>query len=329
MTPPSTRPPRKMNFVRPVAMPATPAPAIPEAPPRPAFYLTVIFVFVVFARFPEIMDMVTGSALHTARFLMVLALLATLLFGGVIRPVFSKVGLTLLAFTGWLCLCVPFSIWRGGSVGTLREFWIVSLFSFVIIATSVQGLDQCRKMMFSLAAAAIFIEIFALVIGRVQGGRLALLGGTLGNANYLALMLLIGAPFCLLVIRTRPGMSALKLAAILMVLSVPVTVAGTGSRGGLVTLAFMFVLYFLPLPPSQKVVTALAALILTVVAVALSTRSALDRYRTIFTSSDQVHLTDSEQSAIDSAGLRKALLYSSLQLTMEHPLLGVGPGMFA
>ena len=158
---------------------------------------------------------------------------------------------------------------------------------------------------------------------------MALLGGTLGNANYLALMLLMGLPFCLFVVRTKPGLSPLKFACLLMLICIPVTVAATGSRGGLVTLAIMFLTYFVPLPVSQKVVVAVVTLILSVIAIVWSTRSALDRFRTMFSTSASVHLSDSEQSAIESMELRKELLLSSLQLTMRHPLVGVGPGMFA
>jgi len=288
----------------------------------------MVFVFVVYARFPEIMETLTGSGVHSVRIIVLFALLAALLFGGAIRPVFSGVGICLLAFTGWLCVCTPFSIWRGGSFQTLRESWAVSLFSFVIIASSVQGLEQCRKILYSLAAATIFIEFVAVIMGRVQQGRLALLGGTLGNANDLAMMLLMGVPFCVFVIRTRPGKSFLKLACLAMILFVPATVATTGSRGGLVTLAVMFVLYFLPLPAGQKIGVAVGTLILAVFAIAWSTRSALDRYRTIFLSSDQAQLSESERSAIESTELRRELLRSSVQLTLRHPLLGVGPGMF-
>jgi len=326
MIPPHTQALRGSNFAKP-AVPAWPASS--AAAPRPAFYLTVIFVFVVYARFPEMMDMLTGSAVHSVRVIMFLALLAILLFGGDIRAAFSKIGICLMAFTLWMCVCVPFSIWRGGSFRMLRDAWLMSFLAFVIVASAVQGLEQCRRIMYTLAAATIFIEIFALTMGRIQGGRMALLGGTLGNANYLALMLLMGVPFCLFVMRTKPGLSPLKLACLLMLLCIPVTVAATGSRGGLVTLAIMFLLYFLPLPPSQKMVAGIVALILSAVAITWSTRSALDRFRTLLSTSAPEHLSQSEQSAIESAELRKALLLSSLQLTLRHPLLGVGPGMFA
>lgn len=326
MTPPHIRALPGSNL----AKPAVPVPvASSRTATRPAFFLTMIFVFVVYGRFPEMMDMLTGSALHWARIIVGLSLLATLLFGGEVRPIFSKVGICLMAFTIWMCACVPFSIWRRGSFNTLRDFWVLALFSFAIIASAVQGVAQCRRIMYTLAAATIFIEVFTLVMGAEQGGRMALLGGTLGNANYLALMLLMGVPFCLFVVRTRPGLSPLKIASLLMLLCIPVTVAATGSRGGLVTLAIMFLIYLTPLAGSQKIVAGIVALILAVIAITWSTRSALDRFKTMFTTAEPMHLTVSELSAIESMELRKDLLFSSMELTLRHPLMGVGPGMFA
>ena len=326
MTPLYTQPLGRSNLASPAG---APAPASPPAVTRPAFYLTVVFIFVVYGRFPEMMDMVTGSALHWARIVVGLALLATLLFGGDIRAIFSKVGICLIAFTLWMCVCVPFSVWRGGSFRMLRDFWVLSLFSFAIVASAVQSLEQCRRIMYTLAAATIFIEVFTLAIGREQGGRMALLGGTLANANYLALILLMGLPFCLFVLRSKPGLSPLKLACLLMLFCIPVTVASTGFRGGLVTLGVMFLIYLVPLPGSQKVVAGIVALILAVIAITWSTRSALDRFKTMFNTTAPARLTGDELSAIESMELRKDLLLSSLELTLRHPLFGVGPGMFA
>ena len=99
-----------------------------------------------------------GAAL--ARVIMALAFIAMLLFGGDLHAIFSKIGLVILTFTLWLCVCVPFSVWRGGSVEILRQFWLLALFSFMIIAASVRGLEQCRKIMYTLAAATMFIEAF-------------------------------------------------------------------------------------------------------------------------------------------------------------------------
>jgi O-antigen ligase len=310
-----------------VAIPsATVAPPAPRA--RPAFYLALAFVFVVFARFPEIMDTFLGTGLHSARIILILALLATVLTGAFARAVFSKIGWCMLAFTAWFCLCVPFSIWRGGSFKVLREEWVFSICSFLIVAAAPQGLEQCRRMMYSLAAATVFIELISALASRVQGGRLAFLQGTLANANYLAMILLMGLPFCLFVIGNKPGFSLLKIACVIAACLIPLTVVATGSRGGLLTMLFMFLFYFLRLPAVQKVVAVMAALLLGFIAVSRSSQSALDRYKTLFGSSPPTGLTASERSAMESSEVRKGVLQASLRMTLQHPLLGVGPGMF-
>jgi O-antigen ligase len=309
------------------AIPSATAPAAPAARRKPAFYLAIVFVFVVYARFPEILDMMIGTGLHSARLILGLSLLATLLTGSMVRAAFSKVGLCMWAFTAWFCLCIPFSIWRGGSFKVLREEWVFSIAAFLIVAAAVQGWEQCRQIMYSLAAATVFIEFTGILVGRVQQGRLALLAGTLGNANYLAMILLMGMPFCLFVIRTRRGFSLLKTACLITVLLAPLTIVSTGSRGGLLTMIFMFLLYFLRLPLGQKAVAVIVALLVGFIAVARSSQSALDRYKTIFVRTDQT-LTLSERSAVESSEVRKGVLMASLRMTAQHPLLGVGPGMF-
>lgn len=311
------------------APPAPLPPQVPQARRSAAYYLAIVFVFVVFARFPEIMDTMVGTGLHSARIILLLAMLATVVTGTVARAVFSKVGVCLMVFTGWFCLGIPFSIWRGGSFKVLQNEWIFSICTFLIVAAAAQSLEQCRRLMYSLAAATVFIEMIGVLAGRVQGGRLAFLQGTLANANYLAMTLLMGLPFCLLVIGSKPGFSLGKIACIVTAVLVPLTVVATGSRGGLLTMLVMFLLYFWRLPAVQKVAAVIAALLIGFLAVARSSQSALDRYKTIFGNSEQTrYLTPSEQSAIESAEVRKGVLQASLRMTLRHPLLGVGPGMF-
>src|ERR1017187_242198 len=51
----------RRNAVADAGRPALRLPATSTAAPRAAFYLMAVFVFMVYARFPEIMDLVTGS----------------------------------------------------------------------------------------------------------------------------------------------------------------------------------------------------------------------------------------------------------------------------
>jgi O-antigen ligase len=312
---------------RTVAFPSTTAvPPIPANRVRLALIVAMGFVFVVYTRFPEIMSVLLGVWTHSILITLALGLLAALLSGTVIRAVVSKTGLCMLAFTGWLCVCTAFSMWRGGSFAILRDWWLVSICSFLIVAATVQSVEECHKIMYSLAVSTAFVEISTILMGRMQGGRFAFLQGTLANANELAMILLIGTPFCLFTIRNKRGFSLLKMLCVLIVLMVPVSVVATGSRGGLLAMLLMFLLYFFRLSAGQKMVAVVAALILGFIAINRSNQDALERYKTIFGSSGQ--LSGAEESAIESSEARKTLLQQSLRLTAQHPLLGVGPGMF-
>jgi O-antigen ligase len=143
-------------------------------------------------------------------------------------------------------------------------------------------------------------------------------------------LLLMGLPFCLLVVRTRRGFSVLKAGCILGLFLIPLSAVRTGSRGGLLALLLMFGLYFFSVRSVQRIPLAIAALLLGVAAVVFSSSSALERYRTILQSGDSTvyYATDTERSAALSTLSRKELFMSSVRLTLHHPLLGVGPGMF-
>jgi O-antigen ligase len=206
--------------------------------------------------------------------------------------------------------------------------------SLILLAGCIEGAEQCRKAGYAVAVSVLAIEILSFFLassteGVREAGRFAFLTGTFANPNDLAALLLMGLPFCLLVVRNRPGLSVLKAACLLGLFLIPLSVVRTGSRGGLVALVIMFVLFFISVPARLRVPLAIAGLLLTVAGVVFSSNKALDRYKTIFQSGDTVYYaTDAEKSAALSTLSRKELFLSSVRLTVEHPLFGVGPGMF-
>jgi len=275
--------------------------------------------------------MISGHSLRLGLVTTILAVLGILLSGSLYRVFSSKIVLALAAFTGWLCLCCPFSVWRGGSVSQV-VFWAVSVVGLVLLAGCIEGADQCRKAGYTVAVSVLCIEGLSFFLGSTQNtkdaGRLAFVAGTFANANDFAALLLMGLPFCLLVVRTRRGL-ALKVACILGLFLIPLSVVRTGSRGGLLALVIMFLLYFFSVPVMQRIPLAIMALLLAVAAVIFAGSGALDRYKTIFQSGDTVYYANTtEKSAALSTLGRKELFLSSVRLTIRHPLLGVGPGMF-
>ena len=300
---------------------------------QPAFYLAIAYIFATYTRLPEFLSAVAGHGLRLGLIITVLAALAVLLSGSLFRVFSSKIVLALSAFTGWLFVCTPFSVWRGGSASQVL-FWCVSVVSLILLAGCIEGAEQCRKAGYAMAVSVLGIEALSFVLGSSaegakETGRFAFVSGTFANPNDLAALLLMGLPFCLLVVRTRRGLSVLKAACILGLFLIPLSTVRTGSRGGLLALMVMFALYFFSVPAMQRVPLAVAAVLLAVAAAVFSSSSALDRYKTIFQSGDTVYYANkAEKSAALSTVSRKELFLSSVRLTIQHPLLGVGPGMF-
>jgi O-Antigen ligase len=317
---------------RPAAVPGWAAPA----PPRtsfwhPAFYLAIVYIVFTYTRFAEIFAMVTHRGVRLALVINLLAIPVILLSGGILHVLRSRIVMALLAFTAWFCLAIPFSVWRGGSVSQLMA-WLLSLVSVVLLAVSIEGFDQCRKAMYALAVSVMAIELAGFFLGTSAigaAGRFTLEQGTLANPNDLATLLLMGLPGCVLVVRTKRGISILKMASWVALFLVPLTVVRTGSRGGLLALGTLFVVYFFSVPALRKLQLGLGALAVLVVSLLFVNREALDRYKMMFVSSNPARYQDSaEESAVESSMSRKQLFLRSVRMSFEHPLLGVGPGMF-
>jgi O-Antigen ligase len=299
---------------------------------QPAFYLSLGYIFITYVRFPEVVLMFTGHGFRLGLLSVLTAILVVVLSGGFMRIFSSKIVLALLAFTALLYLGIPFSIWRGGSFNQCT-FWLVSLVGLILLAGCLDGLEQCRKAMATVAVSVLAIEVLSFVFGSTSKrdvGRFSFASGTFANANDLAALLLIGLPFCLLVMRTRSGLSVMKIGAACGLFLIPITVVRTGSRGALLALLIMFMIYFFSVPPIRKLPLAIAAMIVVVASLVVASRGALDRYKSVFVDSNQIQDSGSsaELSAMESMHSRKQLFLSSLRLTFFHPLLGVGPGMF-
>ena len=113
--------------------------------------------------------------------------------GGARRIATSRTGILVLLFTGWMIACTPFSAWRGGSAQTILYNWTPSLVAFLACGL-LYSLRQCRRFAGVLAFSGLTIAVASFFFGRTEQ-RFSFGGGTLGNANDLAMILLLGAPF--------------------------------------------------------------------------------------------------------------------------------------
>src|SRR5262249_48633980 len=112
------------------------------------------------------------------------------------RVIDSRVSLYLGLFTFWMVVCTALSIWRGGSFDALVHQWAVSLVVFVTCGAIIT-LRQHRLVAAAMGASAVCIGLAGYWLGITREERVTLESGTLGNANELSLLVLVGLPFLL------------------------------------------------------------------------------------------------------------------------------------
>ena len=259
-------------------------------------------------------------------------MLAMVVLSGAFVPAFrSRIGKFLTGFTALMVLSLVFSVWKGGSFPLVKSVWMTAFILFVAVAGLITSLDQLRRALYSVAFGTLLLCVLALGFGTTVYGRLFLPQGKFANPNDLAQALLIGIPFWWLV--TRNVRAALpRILAYAAVAIVLFTLIKTGSRGALVAVTVGLVILFLRSSMGGKMRLVVAGFIGLLLIAALMPGTLLTRYQTLFDSREEVdggEEAQSLESASASIESRKKLLLHSLQLTLRHPLLGVGPGMFS
>ena len=293
---------------------------------RLGFNVLLIFIFLAFSR---IFDVKFG-ALHITGVSYRIAFAMVLLSRGFQVALRSNIGKALLAFTLCFGLSVPFSIWRTGSKDIFINSWLTySFVAFLSVAGLVATYRQWLKLFRALAYALFVFTIIANVFGVLFNGRLFLENGKFANPNEMAQALLLGLPLwgALMVIsKSLPG----KVFAMGVMVLMLVTTFRTGSRGAMIGFVVMLLVVFLRAPVLSKLTIIIASgLFLTIVVTTMPARL-VERYKTV--ADDAATDSEMDTSMLDSANSstqsRKQLLKRSLRFTIQHPLLGVGPGMF-
>ncbi|HSR06311.1 MAG TPA: O-antigen ligase family protein, partial [Bryobacteraceae bacterium] len=292
-----------------------------------AFGLFVVNLFLAVSRLPEIIWLAGGPLIpYLIVTIQVVTLMLALISGGAWRAVGSRVGIRLGLFTGWMMACTIASTWKGGSADTLLRQWVPSLIIFVSFG-SVVTLLQCQRVSTTLAAGTALIAGSSYALGTVRQDRLAFAGGTLGNSNELSMLLVLGVPFVLMPMFSQSSSRARKIIALALAAVMLVVVIKSASRSSLLALISILLVLFWTRPFAGKIKLALLGVVLLFVFLAATPREILSRYLTIF--GDAASSDDIATSAQESSAARQFLLDQSLKLTMQHPIFGLGPGVFA
>jgi O-antigen ligase len=232
------------------------------------------------------------------------------------------------ALTIWLVISTPFSIWKGGSVEVLKDYWIKTYLYFIIVAGLLTTVNQCRKAIYAIALSTMFVSATTFV-AHSRSDRLDMSGGLLGNPNYLAFFLILALPCAVLMMSDRRKIY--QIAGACAAVTFIILAVRTGSRAGILMLFTALFAFWIRVSAMKKIGLIFACFALACVALLVSSEGTIVRYRTMFsdTTSSDVDPNDEVDRAVGSSEARRALMMEALRYTWQHPLLGVGPGQFS
>lgn len=287
------------------------------------FKCALIFVFLRVSSLHEII----ASALGTNPYLAVVfgapALLAVLISGGIQRAFAFRAAKYWCAFAVWLCVTSIFSFWKAGSLAILAGYFKSEFPVLFMIGGLVVTWKELRQMFGAIGLAAVINEYSGRQFSSstTDNGRLYLQFGSFANSNDFAAHMLWVVPFIVLMML----ISRWKLVKIAGGIMLPVAlflIARCASRGAMVALGLGLLFILVMAPPSVRLVGIVAAPLACMVGLATLPHGVIGRYTTWFDKS----AVDAE--AVGSSEQRTYLLKTSVAMTLQHPIFGVGPGEF-
>ncbi|MGH9584591.1 MAG: O-antigen ligase family protein [Bryobacteraceae bacterium] len=293
-----------------------------------AAILVAAYAFIVESR---ILDLSSIASLHIPLVIFILLALFTLgilVQRGIHGFLDNKASFCFTALTAWVVLSYPLSNWRAFSFPYV-ETTIQGLVIFAAVVQIASTAKNWRRIAAAFGYATLAASILSLFISKSVSGRMTIGSGTLADPNEFALALVIGLPFLFYTAAVSKGIKRIALYACSAL--VLYSFARAGSRGGLLALLAMLLVLFVLGKASQKLVMIVACVVGLAAGAVLLPGYIRDRFTTFFSvHNEQVSgaVENRLDSDVASTEARKQILIQSLQITAEHPLLGVGPGVF-
>ena len=283
----------------------------------PVVVALAVYVFVVIGRVPDAFPSV-HLAIVTAGITGVLALLGSNRdLGRLLRIAEPR---AVLALFGLSIVTIPFSVWPGQSLTFVTRSYITLIFLFFVIVYCARSARAVQILLYGLLAAMLLLEISLMLWGK--GDRL-LVTNTY-DSNDIAFIMVCGFPLgAMWFLRGRgPGRYIAALTSALAV----TTILLTRSRGGLVSLCVVLALLLVRASSRQRMGTAVVVLACVLILGAFGSKEYWERMATIWDSGGGPAV-----SAYDATGVwgaRWPIWRASLWLMLEHPVIGVGAGVF-
>jgi O-antigen ligase len=229
----------------------------------------------------------------------------------------------LLALFVLSIVTTPLSVWPGRSFTFVTQEYVVLVFLFF---TTILCVASERAVRLLLGAVLVAMAVVAIRLVLWGSGARPMVTGTY-DSNDIAFIMVCGFPLAFNWFLSGSGIRR-YVAGICSALAV-ITIVRTGSRGGLVALCVILCLVLITATPRRRLRPALAILLVCVTALGMyGSTEYWNRMKTIWGAGDY---SDAALSDYDASGVwaaRWPVWQSALQLILDNPLKGVGPGAF-
>jgi len=293
-----------------------------EAIRRISFRFCLAALFLRLSVLPELIYYVTQHNTYLLYLVGPLAMLTTLLRGGIQRTFSARAAYYWLGFVVWMILATPFSSWRGGSAASVFSYLRVDVIFLILVGGLALNWSDVRSIYRTIAAAALVNLLTTKLFERMDAGRMTLIStGTIGNSNDLAAQLLLVLPFVMYFGMGRGRSIVTRLVVLCLLLWGLWVILETASRGALISLAVVFLCLLIRGSLPQKAVLVFFAVVAALLALTVLPFETRDRLGSLFGGKNK--------EAAESEASRRYLFQTSVKYTFEHPIFGVGPGQFS
>jgi uncharacterized protein YjeT (DUF2065 family) len=291
------------------------------------FIFTAAYVAAQYGYIGELLEIFTRAYFPFVYLFGIPAILLAAAGNGWRRVFRTSVGYYFVALYALIIASAPFSLYRIASLLLMKTVLLAVYPVFFLIAGLAITVAQVRILMTLMVLGTIVDAFVTAIFGVENSGRLAFVAGSLANSNDFALHVLITLPLCLLLVSERGRHAVLR--ALMAVASVAMLYLAlqSGSRAAIVCLVVIALFGFWRASAGQRLTLAIA-LVLVLATLPTVAPETWTRLAGKFFSSSLRQAREAA-SAQESAQARMDLLRRSIQLTVMHPLLGVGIGEFA
>ena len=288
-----------------------------------AFFVAVALVFIRCSSIHELLTYTFNTRPYLVAAVTPLAILLVVFTGGLGRAFKGSPAWYWLGVLIWLTAASAVSTWRLGSAQLIVDYARVEWILLPIIAGSVRTWREFVVMARAVALAA--AVTVAISFQFRDTGRLSVQFGIMANSNDIAAHLIYVLPFVLYFFMTAQGRPLRRMLTLAVLLAGVYVIFATASRGALIAIAVMLLFCFRRASMSGRLVMIIGAAGIALALAATLQSGALKRLSTLF----RDDASEEMQEAVGSAEARKGLLLSSLRMTAQHPVFGVGPGQFS